>query len=65
MPVTRHKCPFCGATIFCNDEEKKISHQAPECARFAALMHSGRVRVDTFAESLDSETGAPIGRPKA
>jgi hypothetical protein len=63
--VRRFRCSFCKALVLCNDAERTISHEAPECLPFNQLMHSGTGRVYTFAERLDPETGTPLSRPKA
>jgi len=36
--VIERPCPYCGRLVLQNDRERKMSHEAPECEQFAALM---------------------------
>jgi hypothetical protein len=49
--IQERACPFCGLLIILNDEERKASHQAPECPEFAALVEkAGKGKVITSIE---------------
>jgi len=38
MPAARKlKCPSCGRIVYADDATLTVSHEVPECARFAAL----------------------------
>jgi hypothetical protein len=48
--VIRHATCKCGRLILVNDDEKKVSHEAPECDWFKGLLaeagpHSAEVEV--------------------
>jgi hypothetical protein len=68
MPITQRACPYCGLRIVFNDEERKASHQVPQCDGFAALVEHASARLkgkrSTFVEALDDE-GKTVGRGKA
>jgi len=55
-------CPFCGLHIVRDDERRKISHQAPECAKFTALCaRANGAGAEVTLERRD-EAGNVIGK---
>ena len=36
--IGRRKCPWCGLIVVWDDQRRRVSHQAPVCAGFDALM---------------------------
>jgi hypothetical protein len=58
VAVTRHPCPFCGATVILDPAHLKSSHRAPVCKEFTDwIAANSREPPTAIVEEEDPATG--------